>query len=158
MPALVKTRRLGYDGKGQRLVESAEPLGAGQVAEEIVPFDRELSIVAVAGATARRASTHSPRTCTATGSCASRARLRRTRRSAEAEEIATSLLDALGYVGVLAVELFEVDGRLLANEFAPRVHNTGHWTIEAPRRASSRTTCARSSACRSARPSAMARR
>ena len=41
-----------------------------------------------------------------------------------------ALLDELGYVGVLAVELFEVDGRLLANEFAPRVHNTGHWTID----------------------------
>ena len=47
-----------------------------------------------------------------------------------AEEIATKLLDELGYVGVLAVELFEVDGKLLANEFAPRVHNTGHWTID----------------------------
>jgi 5-(carboxyamino)imidazole ribonucleotide synthase len=49
---------------------------------------------------------------------------------AEAEEIATKLLDALGYVGVLAVELFEADGRVLANELAPRVHNTGHWTID----------------------------
>ena len=49
---------------------------------------------------------------------------------ADAEAICTALLDALGYVGVLAVELFEVDGRLLANEFAPRVHNTGHWTID----------------------------
>ena len=49
---------------------------------------------------------------------------------AQAEEIATKLLDALGYVGVLAVELFDVGGTLLANEFAPRVHNTGHWTID----------------------------
>ena len=49
---------------------------------------------------------------------------------AEAEEYATRLLDELGYVGVLAIELFDVGGRLLANEFAPRVHNTGHWTIE----------------------------
>ena len=49
---------------------------------------------------------------------------------AEAEEYGTRLLDALGYVGVLALELFDVGGRLLANEFAPRVHNTGHWTIE----------------------------
>ena len=49
---------------------------------------------------------------------------------AEAEEYATKLLDELGYVGVLALELFDVGGRLLANEFAPRVHNTGHWTIE----------------------------
>jgi len=47
-----------------------------------------------------------------------------------AEAICATLLDALDYVGVLAVELFEVGGRLLANEFAPRVHNTGHWTID----------------------------
>ena len=51
-------------------------------------------------------------------------------RQREAEELCAALLDELGYVGVLAVELFEVDGRLLANEFAPRVHNTGHWTID----------------------------
>ena len=49
---------------------------------------------------------------------------------AEAEAIARALLDELDYVGVLAVELFEVDGTLLANEFAPRVHNTAHWTID----------------------------
>ena len=49
---------------------------------------------------------------------------------AEAEEYGTRLLDELGYVGVLALELFDVGGALLANEFAPRVHNTGHWTIE----------------------------
>ncbi len=49
---------------------------------------------------------------------------------AEAEELAGRLLEELDYVGVLALELFEVDGRLLANEFAPRVHNTGHWTID----------------------------
>ena len=49
----------------------------------------------------------------------------------EAEAICTALMDALDYVGVLAVELFEVGGRLLANEFAPRVHNTAHWTIDA---------------------------
>ncbi len=48
----------------------------------------------------------------------------------EAEGICVALMDALEYVGVLAVELFEVGGRLLANEFAPRVHNTGHWTID----------------------------
>ena len=49
---------------------------------------------------------------------------------AQAEEYATRLLDELGYVGVLALELFDVGGELIANELAPRVHNTGHWTIE----------------------------
>ena len=130
LPALVKSRRLGYDGKGQRVVESLESLGADELAEEVVRFDRELSIVAARGrdgqtafyplaenehrggilALSRAPAPHAPQ--------------------GEAEEIATKLLDALGYVGVLAVELFEVEGRLLANEFAPRVHNTGHWTID----------------------------
>jgi 5-(carboxyamino)imidazole ribonucleotide synthase len=112
------------------VVDSLGPIGEDELAEEIVTFDRELSIVAVRGrdgdtrfyplaenehrggvlAVSRAPAPDAPQ--------------------AEAEEIATKLLDALGYVGVLAVELFEVDGRLLANEFAPRVHNTGHWTIE----------------------------
>ncbi len=130
LPALVKSRRLGYDGKGQRLVHEEGPLAADELAEELVRFDRELSIVAVRGRdgdtrfwplaenlhrdgvlrVSRAPAVDAPQT--------------------EAEAIATSLLDALDYVGVLAVELFEVDGRLLANEFAPRVHNTGHWTID----------------------------
>ncbi len=57
-------------------------------------------------------------------------RRRSTRRRPTPRTYATRLLDELGYVGVLALELFDVGGRLLANEFAPRVHNTGHWTIE----------------------------
>jgi 5-(carboxyamino)imidazole ribonucleotide synthase len=129
-PALVKSRRLGYDGKGQRRVESHETIGRDELAEELVAFDRELSIVAVRGrdgdtrfyplaenehrggilAVSRAPAADAPQ--------------------AQAEGIATKLLDALGYVGVLAVELFDVGGTLLANEFAPRVHNTGHWTID----------------------------
>jgi 5-(carboxyamino)imidazole ribonucleotide synthase len=130
VPALVKSRQLGYDGKGQRRVESHEPIGQNELAEELVPFERELSIVAVRGrdgdtrfyplaenehrggilAVSRAPAPNAPQE--------------------QAEEIATKLLDALGYVGVLAVELFDVGGTLLANEFAPRVHNTGHWTID----------------------------
>jgi len=130
-PAILKTRRLGYDGKGQRLVETwAGPPDAAHVLEERVPFDRELSLLAVRGAggdtrfyplvenvheggilrTSRVPATDAPQ--------------------ADAEGYATRLLDELGYVGVLALELFDLGGRLLANEFAPRVHNTGHWTIE----------------------------
>jgi 5-(carboxyamino)imidazole ribonucleotide synthase len=129
-PALLKTRRLGYDGKGQRLVETWEGPGPHHVLEERVAFDRELSLLAVRGhdgdtrfwplvenvhedgilRTSRAPATDAPQ--------------------AEAEEYGTRLLDALGYVGVLALELFDVGGKLLANEFAPRVHNTGHWTIE----------------------------
>jgi len=129
-PALLKTRRLGYDGKGQRLVETRPGTVPGHVLEERVRFDRELSLLAVRGAdgdtrfwplvenghqdgvlrTSRVPAADAPQT--------------------EAEEYGARILDALGYVGVLALELFDVGGRLLANELAPRVHNTGHWTIE----------------------------
>ena len=130
MPALVKSRRLGYDGKGQRVLGSVEPLASDELAEEIVPFERELSIVAVRG---RDRDTrfyplaeneHRDGILAVSRTSAGGAPQR------EAEEVATKLLDELGYVGVLAVELFEVEGSLLANEFAPRVHNTGHWTID----------------------------
>ena len=130
VPALVKTRRLGYDGKGQRRVEAIEPLAEGELAEELVPFDRELSIVGVRG---RDGETR----FWPVGENVHREGILRVTRApapdapqAEAEAICTTLLDALDYVGVIAVELFEVGGRLLANEFAPRVHNTGHWTID----------------------------
>ena len=130
LPALVKSRRLGYDGKGQRVVEAAESLGEDELAEGIVPFERELSIVAVRGRTDETVfypvteNEHRGGILAVSRVCAPDARQR------EAEEIAARLLDELGYVGVLAVELFEVGGNLLANEFAPRVHNTGHWTID----------------------------
>jgi 5-(carboxyamino)imidazole ribonucleotide synthase len=132
VPALVKSRRLGYDGKGQRRVDSPGEMGDDELAEGIVPFDRELSIVAVRdgdGAMAfyplteneHRGGVLATSRAPATGADALQG---------IAEDIARRLLDELDYVGVLAVELFDVGGRLVANEFAPRVHNTGHWTIE----------------------------
>jgi len=130
LPALVKSRRLGYDGKGQRVVEAAESLGEDELAEGIVPFERELSIVAVRGRTDETVfypvteNEHRGGILAVSRAPAPDARQR------EAEEIAARLLDELGYVGVLAVELFEAGGNLLANEFAPRVHNSGHWTID----------------------------
>ena len=130
LPALVKSRRLGYDGKGQRVVEAAESLGEDELAEGIIPFERELSIVAVRGRTDETVFYPVTENEHRGGILAvSRARAPDARQR-EAEEIAARLLDELGYVGVLAVELFEVGGNLLANEFAPRVHNTGHWTID----------------------------
>ena len=129
VPALVKSRRLGYDGKGQRVVESVGPIGENELAEELVRFDRELSIVAVRGrdgATAFYPLVENEHR----GGILATSRAPARDAQAEAEKIATKLLDALGYVGVLAVELFEVGGKLLANELAPRVHNTGHWTID----------------------------
>ena len=131
LPALVKSRRLGYDGKGQR----RGGVGASRSARTSWPRRSCRSTASCrssrcAGATATRASTRSPRTSIAAGSSRSRARPPAMRRRPRPRRSPRELLDALEYVGVLAVELFEVDGRLLANEFAPRVHNTGHWTID----------------------------
>jgi 5-(carboxyamino)imidazole ribonucleotide synthase len=130
VPALVKSRRLGYDGKGQRRVESPESLGEDELAEEVVPFDRELSIVGVRGRDGDTRFYPLAENEHRAGVLASSRAPAVDASQAEAEAIATKLLDELAYVGVLAVELFEVDGRLLANELAPRVHNTGHWTID----------------------------
>lgn len=130
LPALVKSRRLGYDGKGQRVVESVAVLGDDELAEELVPFDRELSIVAVRGRDGETVFYPLAENEHRGGILAVSRAPARDALQGTAEEIATKLLDELGYVGVLAVELFEVDGTLLANEFAPRVHNTGHWTID----------------------------
>jgi 5-(carboxyamino)imidazole ribonucleotide synthase len=130
VPAIVKSRRLGYDGKGQRLVEAAEELGEHELAEEIVAFDRELSIIGVRGSDGEMRfwpmaeNTHRDGILRVSRAPAGRSP------QAEAEELAGRILDDLDYVGVIALELFDVGGRLLANEFAPRVHNTGHWTIE----------------------------
>ena len=131
LPALVKTRRLGYDGKGQRRLDAPEPLGERRAGGG----DRRLRARALdrRGARPRRRDPllaarreRAPRRHPARLARAGGALRRRPRpRSSPAR-----LLDELGYVGVLALELFEVDGRLLANEFAPRVHNTGHWTID----------------------------
>jgi 5-(carboxyamino)imidazole ribonucleotide synthase len=141
LPAVLKTRRLGYDGKGQAVLRSPDDVEgawravgeAPSMLEAFVGFDRELSILAVRG---RRDQTlfypvvenhHRDgilRRCLAPAPGLT-AELWETARAS-----ATAVLDALGYVGVLAIELFEAGGRLLANEMAPRVHNSGHWTIE----------------------------
>ena len=141
LPALLKTRRGGYDGKGQVLVFDDATAraawmqlgGVPLIAESVVEFTRELSVLAA-------------RAVDGTTACYplienrhERGILRTSRAPApgltatlqhEGEALAERLLDDLDYVGVLAVELFERDGRLLANEIAPRVHNSGHWTIE----------------------------
>ena len=140
-PAVLKTRRLGYDGKGQRVmrgpgdVERAwAQLGAAPlVVESYVAFDRELSILAVRGRDGATACYPLVENLHAGGI------LRRSLAPApgvtpalqgRAEEHVRRVLETLDYVGVLAIELFQVGDRLLANEMAPRVHNSGHWTIE----------------------------
>jgi len=130
LPALVKSRRLGYDGKGQRVVEAPTPIAEDELAEEIVDFDRELSVVAVRGRDGDTRFWPLAENEHRGGILAVSRAPARTAPQGEAEEIARALLDELEYAGVLAVELFDVGGRLLANEFSPRVHNTGHWTID----------------------------
>ena len=138
LPAVLKTRRQGYDGKGQRVLRGHADLdGAwdrlGSVPctlEGLVPFEREVSLVAVQGLDgARRFYPLSENNHRGGILHLSRARPSDPRQG-EAEAYTARLLEALGYVGVLALEFFEQGGRLLANEYAPRVHNSGHWTIE----------------------------
>ena len=140
-PAVAKTRRLGYDGHGQFVVRTPadvtraekELRGAPSILEKLVSFERELSILAVGGRNGAHAFYPLVENLHRDGI------LRRSlapapnvsdRLQAEAQSIASRILEDFGYVGLLAVELFEVDGKLMANEMAPRVHNSGHWTIE----------------------------
>ena len=129
-PVVIKSRRLGYDGKGQRIERGNYLTGDHELVEELVQFDREVSLLAVRGHDGETRfyplveNLHEGGILRASRAPAADAP------QAEAEEYGARLLDALGYVGVLALELFDVGGTLLANEFAPRVHNTGHWTIE----------------------------
>jgi 5-(carboxyamino)imidazole ribonucleotide synthase len=141
LPAILKTRRLGYDGKGQLYLADPEQaegafalLGSvPSLLEQVIPFDRELSVLAVRGLDGEIRTWPLVENRHAGGilrwSLAPAPDLTATLQ-AQADAIATRLLEALGYVGVLAVELFQVRDRLLANEMAPRVHNSGHWSIE----------------------------
>ncbi|MDZ4350364.1 MAG: 5-(carboxyamino)imidazole ribonucleotide synthase [Xanthomonadaceae bacterium] len=142
LPAVLKTRRLGYDGKGQfRLREPGDiaagwdALGGhehGLILESWVPFDRELSIIAARSEAGEfvcwpvTENWHVDGILSASLAPApvtdALARL--------AVEHASRIAETLGYVGVFALELFQVGDALLANEMAPRVHNSGHWTIE----------------------------
>ncbi len=138
-PALMKTRREGYDGKGQRWVEHAaaaveafEGLGGVPViVEAAADFVRELSVIAARGrdgATAvyPLAENHHENGILRRSLAPARAS---DALNEQAEKIAARVLAGLNYVGVIGIELFEMpDGRLLVNEIAPRVHNTGHWT------------------------------
>ena len=137
---VLKTCRFGYDGKGQRVFRSSadDPAGAFEalggvplILESLVPFEREISIIAARGIDGtvlcydpaenvhQNGILHiSVVPATAPDSAVAAVR-----------EAARSLLDALGYVGVIGIEFFGMaDGGLIANEIAPRVHNTGHWT------------------------------
>ncbi len=145
LPAILKTRRLGYDGKGQARLYRPEdaatawelvggvPSGVPCILEKMLDFDAEVSMLAARGLTGemvfyplvenvhrdgilRRSTVPAP---------SATPQLQRL-----AEKCLTDVLTQLEYVGVLAVEFFVQGGRLVANEMAPRVHNSGHWSIE----------------------------
>lgn len=138
LPAVLKTCTLGYDGKGQMVLRHDGDVelawqrlgGVPLILEAFVPFEREVSIIAVRGRSGEvrfyplTENTHRNGILHLSMCCPGDAL------QAQAEDYARRLLEKLDYVGVLALELFQADGRLLANEFAPRVHNSGHWTIE----------------------------
>ncbi len=141
LPAVLKTRRLGYDGKGQIVLREAKEadfawrvLGdVPQILEGFVPFRRELSVLAVRGRGGETAFYPLVENHHRDGmlrlSLAPAPGLAPELQT-QAEDYARRVLAALDYVGVLAIEFFEEGGRLVANEMAPRVHNSGHWTIE----------------------------
>jgi len=144
MPCILKTRRLGYDGKGQFRIKTPADVDAawaalgpqaeavGLILEGFVAFQRELSVVAVRGRDGEFRAWPLTRNWHVDGVLS--ASLAPAQVDAETEATALAharkLAEALDYVGVFALELFDRDGALLANEMAPRVHNSGHWTIE----------------------------
>ncbi|HNP63896.1 MAG TPA: 5-(carboxyamino)imidazole ribonucleotide synthase [Woeseiaceae bacterium] len=139
LPMVIKTRRLGYDGKGQRVVRDTDDLdiawkslgGQPLIAEQWIAFDYEISCIGVRSVSGEIAIYPISKNVHVDGILrTSRSPLAAPRLAETASNYVHRLLDYLNYVGVLALELFVVNDQLLANEFAPRVHNSGHWTIE----------------------------
>jgi 5-(carboxyamino)imidazole ribonucleotide synthase len=144
LPAVIKTRRFGYDGKGQAIIREGddpdriwEDLGTkSAILEAFIPFEREISVIAARSAsgqvecfdvTENEHSDHILKISRAPAAIAEAL-------VAEARAIAEKIANALNYVGVLAVEMFVVQAeggpKILVNEIAPRVHNSGHWTLD----------------------------
>jgi len=140
LPAVLKTRRLGYDGKGQAVLRSKSDADAAWaslgnaplILEAFIPFRREVSVIAVRSRNGEFR--HYPLTQNWHAGGILAASLAPAPDSADLErravEHARALAERLDYVGTFALELFDRDGELLGNEIAPRVHNSGHWTIE----------------------------
>jgi 5-(carboxyamino)imidazole ribonucleotide synthase len=141
LPVVLKTRRMGYDGKGQVVIRDTASLdgawkqlgGSPLLVEKYVSFQHELSVIGVRDPAGREVfyppieNLHREGVLRRSIAPAPSATPETT---ALAVEYCRRLMDRLEYVGVLALELFSVNGTLLANEMAPRVHNSGHWTIE----------------------------
>jgi 5-(carboxyamino)imidazole ribonucleotide synthase len=143
-PCILKTRRLGYDGKGQFRIKTPADIDAawaalgaqastvGLILEGFVAFQRELSVVAVRSRSGEFRAWPLTQNWHVEGVLSASLAPAQVDADTQATALAhaRTLADALDYVGVFALELFERDGVLLANEMAPRVHNSGHWTIE----------------------------
>lgn len=143
--AILKTRRLGYDGKGQARIDQASELpdalsaigNAPAILEGFVPFDFEVSVLVVRGCAGEMNFYDIPHNTHANGILDTSAvpSPLPPDATARAREIAGTIAEALDYTGVLAVEMFYAAGAgsdaLTVNEIAPRVHNSGHWTIDA---------------------------
>ena len=143
-PGILKTRRLGYDGKGQYRIRTLDDVGpawdalgaqaprVGLIYEAFVPFERELSVVAVRGRDGEFRTWPLTENWHVDGVLSASLAPARCEPALaqQAQAHARSVAERLDYVGVFALELFCRDGVLLANEMAPRVHNSGHWTIE----------------------------
>ena len=140
-PVVLKTRRMGYDGKGQIVIRDESAIddawkhigGSALIVEEFLSFDHEVSAIGVRNASGEAAFYPLAENVHHEGI------LRTTRApapsvgaemGARAIEYCRAIMERFDYVGVLALELFSAGGQLLANEIAPRVHNSGHWTIE----------------------------
>jgi len=138
-PAVLKTRRLGYDGRGQRVIRSPAELGsafnalagAPLILEEFIPFEREVSIIGVRNLIGDIAfyplseNTHRDGILRLSIAPYPDRRLQ-----GLAQKYARRVMEHFSYAGVFTIEFFVRKGRLIANETAPRVHNSGHWTIE----------------------------
>jgi 5-(carboxyamino)imidazole ribonucleotide synthase len=144
LPAVIKTRRFGYDGKGQAIIRDGDDLGQAwddlgtrsAILEAFVPFEREISLITARGAdgcvecfdvTENEHRDHILKYSRVPAAISDTL-------AAQARDIAKKIADALDYVGVLTVEMFVVPDpggpALLVNEIAPRVHNSGHWTLD----------------------------
>jgi 5-(carboxyamino)imidazole ribonucleotide synthase len=139
LPGVLKTRRLGYDGKGQFVVRRPEDLdqawevlgSAPLLYEQLVPFDYEVSAIGVRSRSGEFAMYPLNRNLHKGGILRlTRAPWKAPKLEAAARRTLRKVMDHFDYVGVLAIEFFVRRGTLLANEMAPRVHNSGHWTIE----------------------------
>ena len=139
LPAVLKTRRLGYDGKGQFVLREAADIdrawnelgGSALILEAFIAFEREVSVIAVRSTSGEFRHYPLTRNWHTSGILsASLAPVVDDALEQRAIAHARALAERLDYVGVFALELFVIGNRLLGNEMAPRVHNSGHWTIE----------------------------